>query len=83
MRTRKARQLLRRGLRVSKIRGHRPALISHMGAIKLYGCRTLGCDAILECWDNPDNVSGSMVHTNCNHLELGWLRRQLLKLTAI
>lgn len=81
MRTRKARRLLRRGLRVSKIRRHQPALVSHMGAIKLYGCR--GCDAILECWDNPDNVAGTMIHTNCNHQELGWLRRQLLKLISI
>lgn len=80
MRTRKAKQLLKQGLRVSKVRGHRPALISHLGAIKLYGCKAMGCDAILECWDNPDNVCGAMVHTNCHHQELGWIRRQLLKL---
>ncbi len=83
MRTRKARQLLRRGLCASKIRGHQPALVSHMGAIKLYGCRAKGCNAILECWDNPDNVCGSMIHTNCNSRELGWLRKQLLKLTSL
>lgn len=83
MRTRKAKRLLGRGLCVSKVRGHRPALISHMGAIKLYGCMTLGCNATLECWDNPDNVAGSMVHTNCKHRNLGWFRRQMLKLTSL
>lgn len=83
MRTRKARQLLRRGLRVSKIRGHQPVIVSHTGAIKLYGCKRGKCFAILECWDNPDVVSGTMVHTNCSHRELGWIRRQLLKLVAL
>mgnify|MGYP003624289053 CR=1 FL=1 len=82
MRTRKARQLLRRGLVASKIRGHQPAHLSSSGAVTLYGCMRKGCNAILECWDNPDNVAGSMVHTNCSHKKLGWIRRQLLKLMA-
>tara|TARA_Y100000593_G_scaffold14609_1_gene27998 strand:- start:7166 stop:7414 length:249 start_codon:yes stop_codon:yes gene_type:complete len=78
MRTRKARKLLRRGLLIARVRGHKPQLVSHSGALKLYGCQRQGCHAILEGWDNPDNVAGPMLHTNCGR-EIGWLRNFILK----
>lgn len=80
MRTRKARQLLRRGLIVARLRGHRPKMISHSGALKLYGClQGQDCRALLECWDNPDNVTGPMLHANCIDSEVGWIRKLILK----
>ena len=82
MRTRKARQLVRRGLLIARIRGHKPAKITHSGALILYGCRESKCHALLEGWDNPDNVCGSMIHTNCG-IEMGWIRKQLLKLVSL
>jgi len=82
MRTRKARQLVRRGLLIARVRGHQPTLISHSGAMILYGCKESKCYALLEGWDNPDNVCGPMVHTNCG-TEIGWFRKQLLKLIAL
>jgi len=82
VRTRKARQLVRRGLLIARIRGHKPAKISHSGALILYGCRESKCHALLEGWDNPDNVCGSMIHTNCG-IEMGWIRKQLLKLVSL
>ena len=82
MRTRKARQLVRRGLLIARIRGHKPAKITHSGALILYGCRESKCHALLEGWDNPDNVCGSMIHTNCG-IKMGWIRKQLLKLVSL
>lgn len=82
MRTRKARRLLKRGLRIAGLRGHQPRLVSHSGAVRVYGCAA-ECNAILECWDNPENVGGTMVHTNCNGVKIGWVSRQILKLIAL
>jgi hypothetical protein len=81
MRTTRARRLLRRGLFLARVRGHRPKLISHSGALKLYGClQGQNCQALLECWDNPDNVAGPMLHADCIDNEIGWIRKLVLKL---
>ena len=82
MRTRKARRMLKRGLRIARLRGHQPRLIAHSGAVRIYGCAA-ECNAILECWDNPDHISGSMAHINCNGVEIGWVSRQILKLIML
>ena len=78
MRTRKARRMLKRGLRIARLRGHQPRLIAHSGAVRIYGCAA-ECSAILECWDNPDNVAGPMLHADCIDAEVGWIRKLILK----
>ena len=80
MRTRKARHLLRKALLVARLRGHRPKMVSHSGALKLYGClQGKKCQAIMECWDNPDNMAGPMLHSDCVDSEVGWIRKLILK----
>jgi len=83
MRTRKARKLLRRGLLIAKVRGHKPQLISHSGALKLYGCLNKNCSTTLEAWDSPDNVAGPMLHSYCNTPNMFWLRKFIIKLIAL
>jgi len=80
MRTRKARKLLRRGLLIAMVRGHKPQLISHSGALKLYGCLNSNCATTLEAWDNPENVGGAMLHSYCNTPKMFWLRKFIIKL---
>jgi hypothetical protein len=81
VRTRGARRLLRRGLLIAVVRGHKPTEIVHSGALKLYGCRRQECRAMLEAWDNPDNVAGPMLHSNCG--EINWIRKLILKLISL
>jgi len=80
MRTKRARYLLRKWLIVARLRGHRPKMVSHSGALKLYGClQGKKCQAIMECWDNPDNMAGPMLHSDCVDSEVGWIRKLILK----
>lgn len=36
---------------------------------------------MLEAWDNPDNVAGPMLHSNCG--EINWIRKLILKLISL
>ena len=78
MRTKGARRLLRRGLLITRVRGHKPRAVVHSGALKLYACARPSCNATLEVWDNPDNVAGPMLHTNCG--KIGAVRKLIAKL---
>ena len=80
MRTRKARQLRRQALRHARIFGHKPALISHEGALALYGCYR--CDAIMEVWDAPSIVNGPLNQRPCPGTQVGWLRRLAIKVIS-
>jgi len=81
VKTREARKLKREGLRRAKFQGHTPALISESGALHLFGCLEHRCNAILEAWDNPAILCGTMIHTGCNErLKRSWwlrLRRKV------
>jgi hypothetical protein len=65
MRTGRARRMVRRAVLIARIKGHKPRLISHSGALKLYGCLNEGCSTTLEGWDNPEHVSGAMAYSFC------------------
>lgn len=80
MRTFEARKIRRRALRHARIRGHQPRLISHHGALALYGCQR--CHEIFECWDSPAIVSGPMPHVVCYGIKAGWLRKLFIKLIS-
>ena len=76
MRTREARRMKRRALKRVRILGHRPSLISGEGALHLYGCLEQNCFRVLECWDNPTQACGQMLHSPCTlALERSWWRR--------
>lgn len=77
MRTREARKIRRQSLRLAGIYGHKTALISHEGALALYGCYQ--CEAIMEIWDSPAYASGSMPQSICRGIEVGWFRKLLIK----
>ena len=82
MRTPKARRLRRGGLIKARIRGHRPRLIAHSGAICLYGCAEK-CSALLEIWDAPSIVNGTMAETNCPGIKVSVVRRILISLVDL
>ncbi len=76
MRTREARRMKRRALKRAQILGHRPKLISGEGALHLYGCLEQNCFHVLECWDNPTQACGKMMHIPCTlGLERSWWKR--------
>lgn len=77
MKTRKAQSIRRRSLLKARIYGHKPALISHEGALALYGCYQ--CERTMEIWDNPNCVNGTMPERPCSE-ELSWWRKVLIKL---
>jgi len=64
MRTREARRMRDRALKDARKQGHDVALISKSGAIELYGCLN-NCDAIMDIWDSPAIVNGSMAEVGC------------------
>lgn len=80
MRTRTARRLRRQALRHARIFGHKPALISHEGALALYGCYR--CAETMEVWDSPGIVNGSMNQRVCPGTKAGWLRRLAIKMIS-
>ena len=81
MRTRKARRIRRLSLIRSRVRGHRPALVSTSGAITIYACHH--CPMIFEVWDNPDHAAGQMLHQPCQHVKLSWWRKFLLAVIPV
>jgi hypothetical protein len=80
MRTRTARRLRRQALRHARTFGHKPALISHEGALALFGCYR--CSAIMEVWDSPSIVNGSLNQEQCPGTKAGWLRRLAIKMIS-
>jgi len=64
MRTNEARRMRDKALRNARKQGHNVALISKSGAIELYGCLN-NCDAIMDIWDSPSMVNGSMPEVKC------------------
>ncbi len=81
MRTREARRMKKRALKRVRILGHRPALISGEGALHLYGCLEQSCLHVLECWDNPTQACGQMMHSPCTlALERSWWRKLRYKI---
>ena len=80
MRTRKARSLRRQSLRHARIYGHKPTLISHHGALALFGCYR--CEMTMEIWDSPDCVSGPMSQATCSGINAGLIRKLLIKLIS-
>ena len=64
MRTSEARHMRDKALRNARKQGHNVALISKSGAIELYGCLN-NCDAIMDIWDSPAIVNGSMAEVKC------------------
>lgn len=53
-----------RALKSARKHGHDVALISSSGALELYGCLN-NCDAIMDIWDSPAIVNGSMAEVEC------------------
>ena len=64
MRTSEARYMRDKALRNARKQGHDVALISKSGAVELYGCLN-DCDAIMDVWDSPAIVNGSMADARC------------------
>ena len=64
MRTREARRMRDKALRNARKQGHDVTLICKSGAIELYGCLN-NCDAIMDIWDSPAIVNGSMAEVRC------------------
>jgi hypothetical protein len=64
MRTSEARYMRDEAIRSARKQGHNVALISKSGAIELYGCLN-NCDAVMDIWDSPAIVNGSMVEVRC------------------
>jgi len=64
MRTSEARYMRDKAIRGARKQGHNVALISKSGAIELYGCLN-NCDAIMDIWDSPAIVNGSMAEVKC------------------
>ena len=64
MRTSEARYMRDRALRNARKQGHNVTLISKSGAIELYGCLN-NCDPIMDIWDSPAIVNGSMAEVKC------------------
>ena len=80
MRTLRSRNIRRRSLLRARIYGHKPVLISHHGALALYGC--MNCNVLMEIWDNPDCVSGPMPQGSCKK-KLSWWRKLLVSIIPI
>ena len=80
MRTVEARRLQRRCLRHARIYGHKPVLISHHGALALYGC--MDCEKTMEVWDSPAIANGPMDQSLCE-ISPKFLRRILIRLISI
>ena len=53
-----------KAIRGARKQGHDVALISKSGAVELYGCLN-NCDAIMDIWDSPAIVNGSMAEVKC------------------
>ena len=83
MRTLRARSLRRRSLLRARLYGHKPALVSHHGALALYAC--YGCNSLMEVWDSPDCVNGSMPQVPCKKdvAVLALWRKAFLKMTPM
>ena len=64
MRTSEARYMRDKAIRNARKQGHNVALISKSGAIELYGCLN-DCDAVMDIWDSPAIVNGSMAEVKC------------------
>jgi hypothetical protein len=64
MRTSEARYMRDKAIRGARKQGHNVTLISKSGAIELYGCLN-NCDAIMDIWDSPAIVNGSMAEVRC------------------
>jgi len=64
MRTKEARRTRARALKGARKHGHDVALISKSGAVELYGCLN-DCDAVMDIWDSPAIVNGSMAEVEC------------------
>ena len=64
MRTSEARYMRDKAIRNARKQGHNVALISKSGAVELYGCLN-NCDAIMDIWDSPAIVNGSMAEVRC------------------
>jgi len=74
MRTSEARYMRDKALRNARKHGHSVTLISKSGALELYGCLN-NCDAIMDIWDSPAIVNGSMAEVKCP--DAGRFGRQL------
>ena len=64
MRTSEARYMRDKAIGGARKQGHDVALISKSGAVELYGCLN-NCDAIMDIWDSPAIVNGSMAEVKC------------------
>jgi len=64
MRTSEARYMRDKALKLARKQGHKITLISKSGALELYGCLN-DCDAIMDIWDSPAIVNGSMAEVKC------------------
>ena len=53
-----------RALKSARKHGHDVDLISSSGALELYGCLN-NCDAVMDIWDSPAIVNGSMAEVEC------------------
>ena len=79
MRTTEACRLQRKCLRRARIYGHKPILVSHHGALALYGC--MGCEKPMEIWDSPAITNGPMDQSLCD-INAGFARRILIRLIS-
>ena len=80
MRTREARKLRKKNLRHARIFGHQPELITHSGALALYGCHL--CEAIMEVWDSPAIVNGPMSQLPCCGAKKSRIRKFFIRLIS-
>lgn len=72
MRTKKARRLRNKAIRMSKKMGHEPTMVVHTGAMELWACAKRGCRVVMDCWDDPAGHNGPMPHTKCLGTRVPW-----------
>mgnify|MGYP003633375527 CR=1 FL=1 len=64
MRTAQAREVRDKAISDATELGHKPKLLTHSGAMELWVCEN-GCGAIVDTWDSPAQVNGTMPHVPC------------------
>lgn len=66
MRTQQAREIRDKAVSDATSLGHSPKLLTRSGAMELWVCEN-GCNSVIDAWDSPAVVNGSMPHVECKN----------------
>lgn len=66
MRTQQAREIRDKAVSEAQKLGHSPKLLTRSGAMELWVCEN-GCNCVIDAWDSPAIVNGSMAHVECRN----------------